>query len=219
MHDRLPGMSIGPTSSKAWAWGIALLTGLVLAFLVAFWLATTLLSAGLLPGSTDAGLRWDLAFLNATMGITGLAAVMAVARAVFGSWPRVSALALMVALVGIGLAIAQELALHEWARVHVGQYEFDHVFPTALLSWATIGVAVTAFAALVAPRAAVLPPSIGLWLAAGWVWLVTLSNVPGALDGIEPESWLLAILIGMSAVYAAACLVASARSRRITLAA
>lgn len=195
----------------AWMWGAILAVGLVGAFLLAFWLATTSRAAGLLPGSADAELRWDLAFLNGTMGLFGLAAVLASARLAFGWWAPVRPLALAVAVTGIALAIVQELVLHEWAQVHIGQYEFDHVFPTALLSWATIGVAVTAFAAMVAPRGAVLPPSLGLWMAAGWVWLVTLSNVPGALDGIEPESWMLAIFIGLAAAFAGVCAVVCGR--------
>lgn len=202
-------MTVDPSRTAQLTWGFALAIGLVIAFLVSFWLATTLLSARLLPGSVDAELRWDLAFLNGTMGLFGLAAVLVAARLAFGRWTAVGSLALGVAGAGLTLSIVQELVLHEWAQVHIGQYEFDHVFPTALLSWATIGVAVSAFATLIAPRRASLAPSLGLWLAAAFIWLVTVSNIPGTLDGIEPESWALAVLIGLAAVYAAACVAVS----------
>ena len=188
-----------------WIWGIGLVIGWGLAFLAAFWIATTLMSRDLLPGSIDTNLRWDLAFLNATMGVLGLVTVVSVARVVFGYWPRVRAWHLVVPVVGFAISIAEELVLHEWAEVHIGQYEFDHVAPTAVLSWTTILVAVSVFAALVAPRARELPPMLGVWAASSVVLLITLMNAPGLGDGIELESWTLAILIGLSAVYAIGC--------------
>jgi hypothetical protein len=41
--------------------------------------------------------------------------------------------------------------------------------------------------------------------------VVLLSNVPGLQDGIEPESWPLAILIALSAAYTIAVVVVGAR--------
>lgn len=193
-------------SALNWIWGFCLLIGWILAFLAAFGIASTLVSRDLLPGSIDTNLRWDLAFLNATMGVLGLVTVLGVARVVFGCWPSAKAWHVAVAIVGFVISISEELVLHEWAEVHIGQYEFDYVAPTAVLSWTTILVAVTAFATLVAPRGAALPPTLGLWAAGAFVGVVTLMNVPGLRDGIEPESWTLAILIGLSAVYALGCI-------------
>lgn len=188
-----------------WVWGTCLVIGWVLAFLAAFGIASTLASRDVLPGSLDTDLRWDLAFLNATMGVLGLMTVPGVARVVFGHWPRVRAWHLVVPVVGFATSIAEEVVLHEWAQVHIGQYDFDHVAPTAMLSWTTILVAVSAFAALVSPRGTALPPSLGLWAASAVVLLITVLNAPGLGDGIEPESWTLAILIGLSAIYAIGC--------------
>lgn len=185
-----------------WIWGICLLIGMAVAFTAAFGIASTLRSRDLLPGLFDTSLRWDLAVLNATMGLLGLVTVLGVARAVFGRWPRVRAWHVVIPIVGFVISISQELVLHEWAQAHIGQYEFDHVAPTAVLSWTTIIVAVSAFASVIAPPGAALPPIVGLWAASGGVILITLMNAPGLRDGIEPESWALAILIGASAVYA-----------------
>lgn len=184
---------------------------MAIAFTAAFGIASTLLSRDLLPGSSDTSLRWDLAVLNATMGLLGLVTVLGVARAVFGHWPRVKAWHVVIPIVGFVISISQELVLHEWAQVHIGQYEFDHVAPTAVLSWTTIIVAVSAFASVIAPPGASLPPIVGLWAASGGVILITLMNAPGLRDGIEPESWALAILIGASAVYAIVTIAVVAR--------
>lgn len=202
-------------SATTWIWGACLLAGWVLAFLAAFGIASTLLFWDLLSGGMEANLRWDLALLNATMGVLGLVAVIGVGRLVFGSWQRVRPWHLLIPIVGFVISIAQELTLHEWAEVHIGQYDFDHVAPTAVLSWATILVAVSVFAAFVAPRGRALPPSLGLWAASSVVLLITFMNAPGLGDGIEPESWTLAMLIGMSAMYAIGCvLVAAWQARR-----
>jgi hypothetical protein len=201
-------------SATIWIWGACLLAGWVVAFLAAFGIASTLLSRDLLPGM-DTNLRWDLAFLNATMGVLGLVAVLGVRRIVFGSWPRVRPWHLLIPSVGVVISIAQDLVLHEWVEVRIGQYDFDHVAPTAVLSWATILVAVSVFAVFVAPRGRALPPSLGLWAASSVVLLITFMNAPGLGDGIEPESWTLATLIGMSAMYAIGCaLVAAWQARR-----
>lgn len=163
----------------------------------------------------DISLRWDLAFLNGTMGTLGLVAVLAVGRLVFGSSPRVRPWHLLIPIIGFAISIAQELILHEWVEVHIGQYDFDHVAPTAVLSWTTILVAVSVFAGLVAPRGSALPPRLSLLAAASIVLLITVMNAPGLADGIEPESWTLAILIGLSAIYAIGCVgVAALQTRR-----
>lgn len=204
-----------PHPALTWIWGICLPIGWVLAFLAAFGIASTLVSRDVLPGPLDTALRWDLAFLNATMGVLGLMTVLGLARVVFGHWPRFRAWHVAVPIVGFAISIAEELVLHEWAQVHIGQYDFDHVAPTAMLSWTTILVAVSAFAALVSPRGAALPPSLGLWSACAFALLITWLNAPGLGDGIETESWPLAILIGLSAIYAIGCVsVAAWQTRR-----
>jgi hypothetical protein len=184
-----------------------LLVGGAVAFLVAFAITSALVSWDLWPGSADAGLRWDLALLNGTMGLLGTAAVLAAARLAFATWPHITLRLLILPVAGIGIAIAQELVLHEWAEVHVGQYDFDNMLPTAVLSWTTILVAAGCLAVLVAPSCAALVPMLGLTAAVGYVCWIALANAPGLADGIEADSWPLAILIGLAAVYAVGCVV------------
>lgn len=62
--------------------------------------------------------------------------------------------------------------------------------------------AVASFGALVAPGGALAPPLVGLVLAVAGVLFIFRSNAPGLADGIEPESWALATLIGGAAAYA-----------------
>lgn len=200
--------------ATTWIWGACLLAGWVLAFLAAFGIASTLLSRDLLPGRMDTNLRWDIAFLNATMGVLGMVAVLGVRRIVFGSWLGVRPWHLLIPLVGFAISIAHDLVLHEWVEARIGQYDFDHVAPTAVLSWTTILVAVSVFASLVAPRGRAFPPMTSLMAAVSIVLLITVMNAPGLGDGIEPESWTLAMLIGLSATYAIGCVLVAARQAR-----
>lgn len=204
----------GVGRSRTWLWAACLLLGATVAFLVAFAITSAIGSRGLL-GSTDAGLRWDLAVLNGTMGLLGLAAVVGAARVAFGAWPNLMGWPLVVAAMGISVAIAQELALHQWVEAHVGQYDFDNVLPTALLSWTTLLVTAVAFAALVAPSRAVQVPFSALLVATSVACWITAMNTRGLADGIAADSWPLAVLIGVSALFAVGCLVIGAwRLRR-----
>lgn len=190
-----------PSTGALWMWTGGLALGAILAFLLPFGITSTLLFL-VWPGSVDASLRWDLALLNGTMGVLGIAAVLVTARLAFRTWLRVMPWQVLVVVGGIAIAIAEELVLHEWAEVHIGQYAFDYVAPTAFLSWVTVLVAVSGFATLAAPRRAAVAPLLTASIAAALVWLIMLLNAPGIVDGIEPESWGLAILIGLAALYA-----------------
>jgi hypothetical protein len=103
---------------------------------------------------------------------------------------------------GVGVAIGVELALHEWARLSTGYYDWDFIGWTAGLSFSVVLVAVTWFGVTVAPRGATAPARIGLGLSAALVLLIVLSNVPDLGDGIGPHSWPLAVLVGLAAIYA-----------------
>ncbi len=205
--ERAP--SEAPMTTQAtvlWACGLAI--GGAVAFLGAFGVLSVLGSWGLIA-SDSAAMRWDLAILLGVMGALGVAGVLAAGRLAFGTWPRPTVGQLLLPAAGVAIAMAVELALHEWARVHIGMYEFDHVMPTAILPWVTILAGLSAFAALIAPPGAAVPPLLGSWLAAGAAILITLSNAPGVMDGIELESWPLAILIGIAMAYAVGVAVAA----------
>lgn len=195
----------------AWAWGACLIVGWVLAFLVAFGTAGTAQSRDFWPSTAEASLRLDLALLLTLMGLLGLGASSAATRVVFGRWPSVRLPQLVVPCAGIALAIGVELTLHEWARVHIGQYEFDHMGITAITSRILVGCAVAAFAVALSPPGAGFPPLLSVVGAAAIIALVLVSNAPGLRDGIEPESWPLAILIGLSAAYVVGAVVIAVR--------
>ena len=197
-------------ATMTWIWGISLVMGWTVAFLAAFGIASTLGSAGVWPAG-EAVARLDLAALGITMAVLGTVVVLASCRLVFGCWPTVRVWHIAVLLVGVGLAVAVELALHEWARVHIGQYEFDHMGPTAFLASLVLFVAAASFATLIAPVDAEWPPLLAAGLATLLIVVVLVGNVPGLNDGIEPESWALAVLIGISAAYSLGCVVLGAR--------
>jgi len=124
------------------------------------------------------GVRHDLALLLALHGILAAAGVLGASRLVFERWSVVRIADGIILLVGLCLAVAIELVLHEWLEVRYRSNDtWDIVGPTALLAQVMASVV---------------------------VGLIVLSNVGGVLDGVEPESWALAVLVGLSAVYATA---------------
>ncbi len=187
-------------SAAPWLWALLTLVALIVSFFAAFLIGTTAVRFGS-AGPQGLEFRLDLALFLVLMGAFGMLGALAMARLVFGRWLPVSVATLVIPMIGVALAVAIELALHEWARVHIGQYDWDYLGSTAGLSFLVVLSAVATFGVLVAPRGAVLPPLLGLGLAALMVGFVFIANVPGLGDGIEPESWPLAIGIGLSAAY------------------
>lgn len=189
--------------AAAWLWAALSIA----AWFASLWIALPVaspvaeLGAGLFP----AGIRWDLAvFLALNAGVSMLA-VLAIGRRLLGEQVKVGWATLVLPFIGVALAIAIELLLHQWAEARFGLYDAELVWWTAGLSFIVVLTAVGIFGVLVAPRAAIVPPLIGLVAAAAIVCLVVLSNVAGLADGIEPASWPLAISVGLAAVYAIAC--------------
>lgn len=190
----------GPFNPAApWLWAAISVASLVASFFVAFGVATTA-SQGL--GTAPGALRLDLAAFLMLLGVLGILGTLAAGRIAFGGWLSVSGARLAMPLAGVLLATAVELSLHEWARVHVGQYDWDFMGPTAALSFVTVLCAVATFGVSVAPPRAAVPPRGGLGFVAAIACLIVASNVPGLRDGIEPESRSLATLIGLCGVYA-----------------
>jgi hypothetical protein len=186
-----------------WTWAGLSLAGLVLAFLAAFGIAITLLSRGLMPDAAT-GLRVDLALFLLLWGSFSIVGVLVAARLAFSRWLEWQARSLGLPALGIALAIAEELALHEWAEASIGFYDWDFIGWTAALSFCLVGLAVALFGISIAPRASGRPPAIAMKLAAALVLFVVLWNVPALLDGIGPHSWPIATLVGASGLYAAA---------------
>ena len=189
--------------AAAWVW----------AFLSVVWWFTTFALA--LPLASFAppgdGLRIDLALVLLVNGAATLVGVQLLGGALLRRPLRRPGVGLLIPIAGIVVAIAVELALHEWAERRFGFYDSELIWWTAGLSPALMLTAVASFGALVAPRGALLPPLVGLALAVTAVMFIVASNVPGLGDGIDRESWPLASLVALSAVYAVTAGAAAAR--------
>jgi hypothetical protein len=147
-------------TARALLWAALTIVGLVVAFFAPFGIAATAGSWGLFPRPGD-GLRLDLALLLLLMATLGMLGVLAAARMAFGSWLEARPRHLVLPAAGIALAIGVELALHEWARLSIGSYDWDFIGWTAGLSFSVVLVAVAWFGVMVAPRWATAPPRIG----------------------------------------------------------
>jgi hypothetical protein len=147
-------------------------------------------------------------------GGLSLVGVLIAGRIAFGRALRISAAGLLLAGTGIGLSAVVHVVLQQWAVARFGYYDPEFVWWTASLFAVLVGLATATFGVFVAPRGAHgWPLSFVLLGAALVVWIV-LSNVPGLDDGIEPESWPLAIWLGISGLYAVLVTIASViRSR------
>jgi hypothetical protein len=201
----------GPTArSTPWIWGALAVAAWIASFFAAFAVVAGVRTIGI-PVPEIGGMRTDLAMLLGLFGILAAGGALAAARLAFGRWLAVGPNDAIVPLIGLVLAMAVELGLHAWTRARFGTYDWDIVGWTAGLSFLLIALAVATFASSVAPRGGALPPLLAQVAAAMLVGLIVLSNVGGTTDGIEPESVPLAVLVGLSAVYAVAVVVIGAR--------
>jgi hypothetical protein len=198
-------------AARPWLWAALTAVGLVVAFFAAFGAAISVVSRVMFPGAGPGSLRLDLAGFLLLIGAFGMGAVLVAGRVAFGGWLDARPRHLVLPAAGIALAIGVELALHEWARVSIGYYDWDFIGWTAGLSFSIVLVAIAWFGLSVAPSGAAVPPRIGLGLSALLVVAIVLSNVPGLGDGIGPNSWPLAILVGLSALYAIGAAITSLR--------
>ena len=183
----------------AWA-GLGLLA-VVAAFFAGFGATNVAVQAGLGAGESSAAPRWDLAIGLFAFGSFGLIGLVVAGRLAFGSWPVVSRAGITLALIGVLLAAAFELALHEWARLHIGQYDVDYVWPTAILSALLVLSGLSTFAVLLVPSSVVPLTLVSLGLVTVAATSILASNVPGSFDGIEPESWPISWLMAAGAAY------------------
>lgn len=210
-NEREPSTVTTPMERLAgWIWPFAV----ALAWLGGLLGAFGILAAARLPPVPEGGPRWDLAVLLVLSGVLGSGAALLIGRWLFAaSLRRVRAAGALVVVAGIGLAVAEELALHSWATVHVGQYDSDHIGATAMLSAGLLLVTIATLGVLIAPRRAFGGAFLAQAGAAALIWVIVLANVPGLRDGIDAESWPLAILIGMAGLYAAGTLAIGLRAR------
>ena len=189
-------------AAAAWVWAFASLV---------WWFASLALALPLATYAPELGGSWDLAKVLGVNGVLSLVGVWLLGRGLLHQSLRRPRVGMLAPVVGIGIAIAEEVALHGWADARFGYYDSELIWWTAGLSPTLILTAVALFGVLIAPRGALAPPLFGLALAAAGVTLIFVSNLPGLVDGIDARSWPLAPLVGISAAYAVAAVVIGVR--------
>lgn len=187
-------MTLTPPRGLTWA-------ALSFVFFVAALLAV-------LPFTAAVKLVWDtphlveMAAWSPIWGVLSVLGVLVAAQLALGSWLRPPFLAVGVAAFGIGLSAVLNVVLQQWEVARFGITEPELVGPTAGLFAVLIGLAVAAFGVLIAPRRLIGWPLAAFALGFVLLAIIVLSNIPGLDNGIGPESWPLAICVGLSGVYA-----------------
>jgi hypothetical protein len=161
-----------------------------------------------LPLIAAVKLVWDaphlaqMAAWSPTWGILAVVGVVVAARFALGTWLRPPPIAIGVAAVGIGLSAVVNVVLQQWEMTRFGITEPELVGLTAALFAVLTGLAVAAFGAFLAPRRLIGWPLTAVVLGFLGVAVIVASNLRGLSDGIAPESWPLAIWVGISGLYA-----------------
>ena len=194
--DRSPSSAGERWSSAAWA--VVSFALFVASSLGIFVVNTVVRAFGDVPHTIEMA-EWPIVW-----GALAVAGVLIAGRLVFGRWLRVGVSAIVLAGVGIGLSVVVNVVLQQWAVARFGVMDADYVGWTAGLFTVLIGLAVAAFGVYVAPRHAVRWPLAFVVLGFALTAVIVAANVPGLSDGIDPESWPLAIWLGISGLYAAA---------------
>ena len=112
-------------------------------------------------------------------------------------------MAIVAAVTGIVLSAIFHVVLQQWTIARFGYMDADYIGWTAGLFAVLIGFAAAAFGVNVAPRHAVGWPLACVVLGFALTAVIVAANVPGLADGIDPESWPLAVWLGISGLYAA----------------
>lgn len=143
---------------------------------------------------------------SVSWGVLSALGVLVAAQLVFGAWLRPPPLAIGIAVAGIGLSGVLNVVLQQWASTRYGYYDPDFIGWTAGLFALLIGLSTAAFGAFLVPRRLIGWPMAATLLGFAAIAFVVASNVPGLADGIRPDSWPLAIVIGLCGLYALATL-------------
>lgn len=120
-------------------------------------------------------------------------------------------LAAFVLVCGALLAGVSEFLLNEWARDRFGYFDPEYVGFAGFAPAATLAQALAAWAALSVPRAS-RSALLGVLLAAvGSLALALLPSLPGVVDGIDPASIPLVIVLLLDGAFAGVALVLARR--------
>ena len=189
-------------------WTGLTLLGVIGAFLLSFVAATLPARFG-----WEAEVRLDLALWLGLFGALGMAGVLAAARMAFERWPVVRASDVALPILGLAIAVAEEILLHEWAEASLGHYDWQFIGPTAGLSFAIVLVAIAAFGIRVAPEGASGAPRVVAAFVGAACVAIVLSNLPELLDGIG-RGGSIAVAIGLAGMYAVSAVVLGLRGQR-----
>jgi hypothetical protein len=139
---------------------------------------------------------------SVSWGVLSALGVLVAAQLVFGAWLRPPPLGLGIAVVGIGLSAVLNVVLQQWATARYGYWDPDFIGWTAGLFALLIGLSTAAFSAFLVPKRLIGWPLTATALGFATIAFVVGSNVPGLSNGIRPDSWPLAIVIGLCGLYA-----------------
>jgi hypothetical protein len=163
---------------------------------------------------TDVPHLFEMAEWSVVWGALAVVGVLAAGRLAFGRWLPVSMTALTVAASGTVLSAVFHVVLQQWALTRFGEMDADLIGWTAGLFAVLLGISTSAFGVLVAPRGSAAWPLAFVLTGSAMTAFIVLANVPGLGDGIDPESWPLAIWLGLSGLYGAVVsLIAVMRAR------
>ena len=144
-------------------------------------------------------------------GLLAVLGVHAAGSAIFDSLFRARAVAWALAAAGIGLAALVQATVHVRSVLGFGYYDPEFSPTTSMLFAVVLALTVGAFGVLSAPREARMWPAIPALGMGVTALAIVAIDVPGARNGIRPESWPLAIVLGCLTVYALATVAISVR--------
>jgi hypothetical protein len=194
-------------SRAAPPWGPAAWTAISLVFFLAALFGSMVVNAAA-QLAIDIPHLAQMAEWSLVWGGLSVAGVMVAGRLSFGSWLRVTAKGLTLAATGIGLSAVVHVVLQQWAVARFGYYDPEFVWWTGGLFAVLVGLATSTFGVFAAPPGAARWPLAFVLTGAAAVAFIVLGNLPGVGDGIEPESWPLAIWLSISGLYAAVVTIA-----------
>lgn len=212
MSNELRAVAAGrftPAGILTWIWAAATVAWLVPAALLALGVLAVVrvVWPGFVP---DHGM--ELAAFIATWGVLGMAGAAAMARPLVGEVAIRHRAAIVAAGIGLAIAAALQVALHDWAVTKLGYYEPDIIGPTTLLPFGLAPLAVALFGIALAPHVLDLAPRLSVVTGGLLALVIVALNLPGTVDGIAPRAVPLAMALAVSALWVVgACWIAVRR--------
>lgn len=160
-----------------------------------------LVPAGMEVGAGSFGHGVVLSGHVVSWGVSNVVGVVVAARILLPAARTPSTGTWIVTGAGLSLAAALQLALHERSRDRFGYFDPENVGLSALLPAFLVAQASTLLAVSIAPQGRVGLPVLALGAASIVNLGIVAANVPGAMDGIEPGSLVLGLLVAAVVPY------------------